>query len=499
MKKILLMIILVTFSLDGYSLLKGGVVSPAASAVKSRVIFILCCMVFISCQTKEDHEKSFSLFYGHAVEFMQKGKSKDAVEAFMKAERYADKTENDSIKTLVYIGIGELLNSQKLYPQAFDYFEKAYQRAAHSDDYENEVKAILGQIPYLYSTKQYGKCIDCYKKAMFVINDDLQTYTYLASIYNGLADCNYQLGNYKSSIQYCQLCLKELSGDNSKSIFYHSYYLLARNYIQTDCTIAADNYMKTVIIGPASDDKINAYDYFYERSKSKGRYKDAVMFVDNCRATRAVYERGLHEQEIAARVMNNKIDEIVMQSREEKMRDIFIFVSVIVVILVLVFLGIFRFIKYRKSQKKLILGYLNDLSEGEEQKKMLRREIIHGQTFLSQLMLAKNRTDLETLHNLMNAMRVKSLSDDDWKHLYRLVSIMDRTLVKELNAVNGLDKRDVEIACLSMLGVKPQKIADIYAIDSTSITRIKTRIKQAVNENSDNDSLKIRIRKISSL
>ncbi len=464
-----------------------------------RLILVLCCMIFISCQTKENNEKSFSLFYRHAVNYMQKNKPKDAIEAFMKAEMYANKTDNDSIKTLVYISIGELLNSQKLYSQAFDYFEKAYQCAAHSDDYENEVKAILGQTPYLYSTKQYGKCIDSYKRAMFVINNDLQTYTYLAPIYNGIADCYYQFGNYKLSIPYCLLCLKELNVDHSKPIYYHSYYLLARNYIGMNDRITAYNYMKIVIKGPVSQDKIDAYDYFYEQSKLKCRYKDAVMFVDSCRATRQFYERGQHEQEIATRLMNNKIEEIAKLSKEEKMRGIFIFVSVIAVILILIFLGIFKYIKYHKSQQKLIREYLNELSEGEEQKKMLRREIMHGQTFLSQIMLAKNKIDLDILRNLMNAMRVKSLSDDDWKHLYRLVSIMDRTFVKELSAVNGIDKRDVEIACLSMLGVKPQKIADIYAIDSTSITRIKTRIKQTVSENCDNDSLKIRIRKISSL
>lgn len=56
MKKILLMIMLIAFSLDGYSLQKGGVVSLAASAAKSRVTFIYQNMfkLYVSDQDNSD-------------------------------------------------------------------------------------------------------------------------------------------------------------------------------------------------------------------------------------------------------------------------------------------------------------------------------------------------------------------------------------------------------------------------------------------------------------
>jgi hypothetical protein len=157
------------------------------------------------------------------------------------------------------------------------------------------------------------------------------------------------------------------------------------------------------------------------------------------------------------------------------------------------------------SNNQNIIKSLKDSSDQSEQQINLitsQNEHLHAiiedsKISLSNLLSERHRDKIECLCDIVNIKKHREIKHQEWTLIYALVDIVDGSIRRELSEVSGLKQRDIEICSLSILGVKPKTLSIIYGIDSTSITRVKTNIKQLV-KSSGNDGLAARINRINS-
>ena len=84
------------------------------------------------------------------------------------------------------------------------------------------------------------------------------------------------------------------------------------------------------------------------------------------------------------------------------------------------------------------------------------------------------------------------LTQKEWQSVYRLIEVIDHSLLEELEQIDNFSNYDKEITLLSVLGVRPKTIALMYNTLATSVSREKNRIKHKIQE-SGNNLLYVRI------
>ena len=123
---------------------------------------------------------------------------------------------------------------------------------------------------------------------------------------------------------------------------------------------------------------------------------------------------------------------------------------------------------------------------------LLRNQIKEKRINLAMLISSEYNADLDNLKIILGLNKNRMLTQKEWQSVYRLIEVIDHSLLEELEQIDNFSNYDKEITLLSVLGVRPKTIALMYNTLATSVSREKNRIKHKIQE-SGNNVLYVRI------
>jgi tetratricopeptide (TPR) repeat protein len=168
----------------------------------------------------------YAWFY-HARTANNRDSVNERANNLLKAQEYAEKTDNYKLIGLVYGEKGQMYKNQQQYDSSICYFKKAFYSLKYLQDSRNQVLCLfyIGD-NFLYLSK-CDSALKYYKTAEnFLIhsNDTL----ILSSFYRNFGSGYFQLNDFKQALRYYKLV------PDTKIPIYDSnkYYLIAKTYIQ---------------------------------------------------------------------------------------------------------------------------------------------------------------------------------------------------------------------------------------------------------------------------
>jgi len=126
------------------------------------------------------------------------------------------------------------------------------------------------------------------------------------------------------------------------------------------------------------------------------------------------------------------------------------------------------------------------LEKAQNNNILLKNQIKEKRVDLAKLISSEYDADLDILKTILGLKKNRVLTENEWQSIYRLIDVIDHSLLEELEKIDNLSNYDKEITALSVLGVRPKTIALMYNTLATSVSREKNRIKHKIQECGNN-------------
>jgi len=181
----------------------------------------------------EPQHAAYAWFYTARVA-NNKGDVNWQADALLKAQEYADKTENDKLKALVYADKGQMYKTQGKTDSAINYFKRSYQSFKKINDSYNSIIGLLNLgTEYLRLSSFNSVIINCLlaEKMATSLNDTLL----ISAIYRNLGSVYLKQKNYHQALYYYNkvpVTTAEIYNSNR-------WFLQANVYVRTGNTDSA--------------------------------------------------------------------------------------------------------------------------------------------------------------------------------------------------------------------------------------------------------------------
>ena len=420
----------------------------------------------------------------------------EALSAYRKAYEYAVLAKDSSSMAYANAYIGRIYGLSSEWNQAISSYQAAVQIAEQMND-DSALNLALEELASIYIyTKQFDIASDCLQQVEKMNNE--KSFSDIAINYLTQGDLFRLKGDYELAIKYLEKALQTDNLYTKRSIYECFYYLYEKQ---------------------ARYDKAIYYNNRY------WLYNDSIQRLDSRKAV----------QEINAKYENAKLLNINNQLQWEHKERMFMAFWVIL-FLCACFIGAFfyyrrvLFLKNKKIQaaKNKIVTYLLQIEQGEqlfqknekkiqdlsvqieanreeqellnlEREKLLvqndetkqqngklhdKVQKLYSSLQLKQKDVLKYKKTLEAREACPNILvRLKRklfyLTDEDWEEMIVMIDVLfSRFSEKLMKKHPGLTKDDLRYCCLIKLGYSISEISVMMAIQPTTVSTRKQRIKK---------------------
>ena len=420
----------------------------------------------------------------------------EALSAYRKAYEYAVLAKDSSSMAYANAYIGRIYGVSNQWEQAVSSYQAAVQIAEQVND-SSALKLALKELASIYiCVRQFKKASDCLQQIENISKD--KSFKDMAMAYLTWGNLYRLMGQYGIAIGYLN---KALQTDNmyTKREACQYYYYLYEKQAQYDKAIYYNN------------------KYWL--------YNDSIQSLDNRKVV----------QEINAKYENEKLLNINNQLRWKRKQEVFV-AFLIILFFCVCFIGVFihyrrvLLLKNKKIQNanKEAATYLLQMEQGvqifrENEKKIRDLSLLIKGSREEQLLLAlekeklqiqndeikqlneklhekiqklyftlqlkkedvlkyqKTLEDRESCSNILVRLKRKLfyLTDDDWEELVVMVDVIFNQFSERLMEKHpGLTKDDLRYCCLIKLGYSISEISVMMAIQPTTVSTRKQRIKK---------------------
>lgn len=486
-------------------------------------------------QTDDRMRYAISLYYkGRVCQDLKR--NEEATFSYLKAFDIAKNTSDYNLLFLISSHSGTLYAYRDMKDEALSAYRKAYEYAALAKDSSSMAyaNAYIGRIHGL--SEEWEQAISSYRTAVQIAertNDNSAlnlALKELASIYicvrqfKMASDCLLQIENISKDKPFKDMAMDYLTWGNLYRLM--GQYDIAIGYLNK--ALQTDNIYT----------KREAYQYYYYLYEKQDQYDKAIYYNNKY----WLYNDSIQSldnrkvvQEINAKYENEKLLNINNQLKWERKLEIFI-AFLIILFLCVCSIGMFFYyhrILYKKNRKiqdveKEVATYLLQMEQGlqifqENEKKIQDLSLLIKGSREEQLLLALEKDKLqiqndeikqqneklhEKIQKLYFSLQLKKedvlkyqktledrefcsnilvrlnrklfyLTDDDWEELVVMVDVIFNQFTERLMGKHpGLTKDDLRYCCLIKLGYSISDIAAMMAIQPTTVSTRKQRIKK---------------------
>jgi DNA-binding CsgD family transcriptional regulator len=421
-----------------------------------------------------------------------RGDAKTQADALLKAQEFAEKTDNDKLMGLVYLDKGSMYSTQRQYKNSIYYFKCAFQRFSKIKDYRNCILSSLNiGYNYLY-TPHSEKAINYYLLAEKQFSHYKDTLL-LSTVYRCLGGYYYQKENFKQALGYYHkvpLTHQSIYDSNNWFLVANIYYRIG-NFDSTRLYLNKINRLQEM----APD----YYRLWQTINEKEGNTTKALYYAKQVTlATDSLYKRKL-DISFAGLEKKYKYQSLQLSNKEliikNKQNSILLLIT-----LFLLSLGVLIVLSWRnrvknhqlKIQKKLLEHEKNLVEKEKENINLLEQQLKMQNILLSNVEQYKNHSvkrpdGIDKKRHGVSPILNQTFHDE----LIACMDIQYNNISKRLkDRFQDLTERDILICCLLLAEFESGMIATILDVKNDSIRIHRTRLRKKLGlETSENLTL----------
>lgn len=442
--------------------------------------------------TKDPLHAAYSWFY-MARCANNRGNAKVQADALLKAQEFAERTENYKLRGLVYGDKGTMYRTQGQIDSSIYYFKRSNQSFKKVNECRNCIINSLNIGDEYLLESRFDSVISYFHLAENLakkINDTILN----SSIYRNLGTVYFQQKKFNLALHYFKKApLTHISIYDS-----NKWYLLADVYIKLNKTDSASFYLKKVkVLQEMAPDYYRLWQKLYEK---EGNLKKALYYATKItNATDSLYKRRL-DVSFAGLEKKYNYQSLQLSNQGLEIKNKQNGILLLIALLVLSTLSIlFLFLRFRvrthqlETQKQLVLHEKalvekerETVEKEKENSALLQKQLkMHEILLLNVEQYRKNSvkrpetatSGIKTLENPTFYQELIACMDVQ----YRDISIRLSLKFPELT------ERDILICCLLLANFDTGMIATILDIKNDSIRIHRTRLRKKLGlQNSEN-------------
>lgn len=427
-------------------------------------------------------QAAYAWFYMARCAYNQ-GNVKDQANALLKAQEFAERTENDKLLGLVYGDKGMMYKAQNQTDSSIYYFKLANKSFEKIKDYRNIIIDLLNIGTEYLKTSRFDSALHQYLLAE-KLNEHCKDTLLSSTIYRSLGSLYLKKNYIQFSIYYYNKV------PNTYTEIYNSnkYFLLANVYIRTGNTDSVRYYLNKVIeLQEMAPDYYSLWQTVYEK---EGNLIKALYYAKLVKeATDSLYKRKL-DISFAGLERKYKYQSLQISNQNltirNKQNDTWLLIALLILSVFSIFVLFWRIRANKQqleTQKQLVLQE-KALVEKEKEKVEQEKEnsaLLEKQLKMHKILLynieqyRKNsikRPESATTEN-------KSLKNPTfYQELITCMDVQYNDISSRLhNYFPQLTERDILICCLLLASFDTGSIATILSIDNDSINKQRYRIR----------------------
>ena len=468
-----------------YALLKSQALDKHDIKVESDSLIAIATEYF---DDKDPVRAGYAWFYmSRCANY--RGDAKTQADALLKAQEFAEKSNDYRLQGLVYGDKGNLYNAQREYMNSIYFFKCAYNRFAKVKDYRN---CILSSINigynYLY-TSHSEKALPYYLLAEknFVHYKDILL---LSTVYRCLGGAYYENGNYVKALLYYK---KTPLTDQP---FYDSnkWFLIANTYFKTDNIDSTRFYLNKITkLQEMAPDYYRLWQKLYE---NEGNTIKALYFSKRVTVvTDSLYKRKL-DVSFAGLEKKYKYQGLQLSNKEliikNKQKGILLFIFLF--ILSLWAIGVLfwrnRSNTYKlKIQKQLLEREKSLVEKEKENVKLLEKQLKIQNVLLSNVDQYRKNSFKRPFSSDVEQFGISPILNQTFhKELIASMDIQYNDIsIRLAESYPNLSERDILVCCLLLADFDTGKISSILDVKNDSIRIHRTRLRKKLNLRKDDN------------
>ena len=491
---------------------------------------------------KNSHDKVrlAKAYYYKGIVCQETNRKLEALHLYLKASETIKQTKDRHYAVLIFSYIGNLYSNEHMNDEAFHFNKIAYNYAVEDKDTLGMISLTTNLNGYYLSKKKYRLILNNGKNALYLIQKCSRSKlskSCICDVYSDIALAHSHLKNYTKAIQYNDSAIKYAT-DSEK--FYILNALYGSIFLEKGKLDLAEKYLKICKKGKELQDSIVYIDGMYKIAVHNKNFENTVKFgSEYANIYKNLYESDKRYEFVRLQKEYDeaKKDKELSLAKIDNL-NLKLILTFVVFVTVLIGLSLYwiirKHIKIKKDKERMTeeladrdnkikeheaketenndtINYLKlRISEIEDKKYineydasrlaelrlqlekaqnnniLLKNQIKEKRVDLAKLISSEYDADLDILKTILGLKKNRVLTENEWQSIYRLIDVIDHSLLEELEKIDNLSNYDKEITALSVLGVRPKTIALMYNTLATSVSREKNRIKHKIQECGNN-------------
>jgi len=491
---------------------------------------------------KNSHDKVrlAKAYYYKGIVCQETNRKLEALHLYLKASETIKQTKDRHYAVLIFSYIGNLYSNEHMNDEAFHFNKIAYNYAVEDKDTLGMISLTTNLNGYYLSKKKYRLILNNGKNALYLIQKCSRSKlskSCICDVYSDIALAHSHLKNYTKAIQYNDSAIKYAT-DSEK--FYILNALYGSIFLEKGKLDLAEKYLKICKKGKELQDSIVYIDGMYKIAVHNKNFENTVKFgSEYANIYKNLYESDKRYEFVRLQKEYDeaKKDKELSLAKIDNL-NLKLILTFVVFVTILIGLSLYwiirKHIKIKKDKERMTeeladrdnkikeheaketenndtINYLKlRISEIEDKKYineydasrlaelrlqlekaqnnniLLKNQIKEKRVDLAKLISSEYDADLDILKTILGLKKNRVLTENEWQSIYRLIDVIDHSLLEELEKIDNLSNYDKEITALSVLGVRPKTIALMYNTLATSVSREKNRIKHKIQECGNN-------------
>lgn len=304
------------------------------------------------------NEERVQAFYYYGIVANNAGDIDEAMKAFIPARIYAEKTDNEFVKGLIYLAIGNLYYDQNSLAEAIEQFDKAEESFIKTGRLMNQFLITHKKAATYRLLEQYDSTLHCLQRAKniaTILNDTLQIINVASLYYSVQLNMIDNIDSTKIHKQNLFNMYKEL---NHNHIPVDHYHILGKLYFKESNRDSMHYYIGRYLkhVKSITADNVGIYSMLSLSEESNRDYQNALKYKKlYCQYNDSIVEIQTEnhieklEQKYKAQYLQRSYEILEAKHKLQKVSNSLIMILTTIIGGVVLFL--YRYIMMRNNQK----------------------------------------------------------------------------------------------------------------------------------------------------
>ncbi|MFR3217448.1 MAG: tetratricopeptide repeat protein [Dysgonomonas mossii] len=445
--------------------------------------------------TGDMKKTALSSFYCGRV-LQEQNKDSHAINEFLIAEGYAERTKDVVLKGLIQSNIGSIFLKEFLETEAIKHFFKAAKYFNLANDTRNEI-ITYNQIGNAYLMKSVSDSAFLYYKKGFALAEISKDSLQLANITQCIGIAYRQTGNFDLAVEYFRNAAKYIGNNDYRAKLYLN---LSKTFYERGVQDSAKFYINESLSIAQNDDinlLANIHKTFSQIAEKQGDYDQSLISYKEYASYLEQIVDENKNTEILKLQRKYKYEQVQNENNLLKIKEQRLFLIFAIIIVLLGLVAIFFYKKYLDSKRnalenenkildaeKKIYQLIEMSNSYDDRENSIKSILFHHFDILKKAALLKQSLKNEDQHDhrLLIVRKVNEIiyGQDffNWEIFYQDMNGIHDGRFERLKLKHILDETEFRICCLTYANLTCSEIGIILDLSPNTVQMKRSSIRK---------------------